>query len=254
MLYISHLLEDSEMRQMVSDTGMGVESIEFSIAENLDRMEEKIRLYEQRLDYIAGEKTKRNLTLHGPFLDLNPAAFDSLVQKATLERYEQCYRAAQILDAKKIIFHSCFIPAVYFPEGWALRAADFMNRFLDNKSDDIQILMENVWDPFPQLLREAAEQIAHPGFGICLDVGHAHCYSGRSCEEWIQMLMPFIRHLHLHDNLGDADSHMGLGNGNIRSEHILALLREGTDATIECYTAADVMQTYRMCEEKKVKL
>ena len=40
MIYISHLLPDDEMKEIISQTGVGIESIEFSIADNLDHLKE----------------------------------------------------------------------------------------------------------------------------------------------------------------------------------------------------------------------
>ncbi len=246
MIYCSHLLDDREMKEVTRITGMGIESIEFSIAENLDDLDRKIRSYRDRLCGMeCGE-----LTLHGPFLDLNPAAFDSLVQQATRKRYEQAYQAARILGAGRIIFHSCFVPSVYMLEGWAERAADFYNRFLEDKPADIQILMENVLDPMPRPLREAAEQIGHPAFGICLDLGHAHCYSEVPVLEWADVLQPHIRHLHVHDNRGDRDNHMALGNGSLPWKDLTFLLKS-VDCTIECRTKEDVLETYRKLSAEK---
>lgn len=267
MLYISHLLDDDSMKELIGKTGLGIESIEFSIAENLDQMEQKLQEYEKRLAYMGA----RELTLHGPFLDLNPMAFDSLVQEATRVRYEQTYEVARRLGAKKIIFHAGFIPSVYFLEGWSERMVDFYERFLEDKSDEIEILMENVLDPLPGPIREVAEQIRHPAFGLCLDIGHAHCYSEVPVDQWIHELFPYIRHLHLHDNMGNHDSHLALGAGSINLEPVRALMKSGTvnsetvrarmkretvnsdsmnglrrssvDGTFECRTAEDVRRS-----------
>lgn len=293
MNYISHLMDDDAMKEVVKKTGMGIESIEFSIAENLDCFEQTLKSYEQRLEHMA----PASLTIHGPFLDLNPMAFDSLVQQATMTRYSQAYEAARRLGAKKIIFHAGYVPSVYFLEGWAERMAEFYNRFLEDKTVDIQVLMENVLDPYPEPLREVAEQVKHPAFGICLDVGHAHCYSkvpvgmvpeekqsgamrsageanviglemaisteknaisekcidiydcagmgGQSSEgrNWISILEPYIRHLHLHDNAGDGDSHMAVGQGAIPWKAVQRLLDQGVEYTLECRSAEDVLES-----------
>ena len=145
MIYISHLIEDEKMKALTARTGAGIESIEFSVAENLDDFEGTMRNYKKRLEYMNCQE----LILHGPFLDLNPMAYDSLVVKATQTRYEQAYRGAKELGARKLILHSGFIPSVYFLTGWAQRMADFYNRFLDDKDDSVEILMENVMDPLP---------------------------------------------------------------------------------------------------------
>lgn len=238
MIWISHLLDDKEMKNIVSQTGAGIESIEFSIAENLDRFCETMNTYRKRLD----EMSCRSLTLHGPFLDLNPVAFDSLVQQATVQRYEQAYEAAKELGAKKIIFHSCFVPSVYFLEGWAERAADFYNRFLENKTEEIQVLMENVLDPCPEPFLQVAQMTEHPAFGICLDLGHANCYSEVACETWLEQLQPYIRHLHVHDNDGRTDQHLALGEGSLPFAKLENYLKN-VDLTIECRTQQDILQT-----------
>lgn len=238
MIYISHLVEDEKIKEIISRTDAGIESIEFSVAENLDNFEETLRNYKKRLKYMEC----RELILHGPFLDLNPMAYDSLVVKATQARYEQAYCAAKVLGARKLILHSGFIPSVYFLTGWAQRMADFYNRFLDNKDDSVQILMENVMDPLPDPLANVAEKISHPSFGICFDIGHANCFSQVNGKEWAEALYPYIRHIHVHDNAGDRDSHLPPGQGSAPCDEILKKLykKADMDCTIECNIAEDI--------------
>lgn len=47
MFYFSHLLRDEEMKEVIQETGMGVESIEFSIAENLDNFSKTLLSYKK---------------------------------------------------------------------------------------------------------------------------------------------------------------------------------------------------------------
>lgn len=243
MIYFSHLLNDEDMKEVIKNTRMGVESIEFSIAENLDHLTDTLRSYEKRLENMECEK----LILHGPFLDLNPMAYDSLVVEATRKRYEQAYEAAKALHASRIIFHSGYVPSVYFLMGWAERMADFYNRFLDDKDDSIEIMMENVLDPYPAPLKEVAEKVSHPAFGLCMDVGHANCYSEISCKEWAETLAPYLRHLHIHDNLGDRDSHLAVGKGNIPFKDIFSALesqKQEISCTIECNSKEDAIESF----------
>ena len=90
------------MKEICGQYGTGVECIEFSISDNLDRLERKMEQYQKRLEQMENPP----LTLHGPFLDLNPASFDSRIRKATMERFDQCYQAGIRLGAKKIVYHS----------------------------------------------------------------------------------------------------------------------------------------------------
>lgn len=241
MNYISHLMDDDTMKKLVQSTGLGIESIEFSISDNLDQFDRTMETYTRRLEKMGNPP----LTLHGPFLDLNPMAFDSRIQQVTLSRYEQAYEAARRLGAKKLILHSGFIPSVYYLEGWAERMADFYNRFLENKNEEIQIAMENVLDPFSEPLEEVAERVANPAFGICLDVGHAHCYSEQPLAHWIKVLEPYISHLHLHDNWRERDSHLAVGDGSIPWTTVQTLLSNGVAYTLECRTEEDVQKSVK---------
>ena len=74
-LFISHLPTDEQMKDLIAETGCGVESIEFSMASSLDRLPESICAYEKRLEFMGNPEC----IFHGPFLDLNPMAFDSMV-------------------------------------------------------------------------------------------------------------------------------------------------------------------------------
>ena len=249
MIYFTHLLRDEEMREIVRNTGMGIESIEFSVSENLDKLQETMIAYEKRLSYMECE----SFTFHGPFLDLNPMAYDSLVRQATKIRYEQAYYAARTLGADKIIYHSCFVPQVYMQEGIAQRIADFYREFLEDKDEKIEILMENVLDPVPEPLVEAAEKIENGNFGLCLDMGHAHCYSNISVEKWARSLKPHIRHIHLHNNFGRKDSHFAADCETMDSLAVLDEIFTGKvspSIAIECSTEEEVLRSWTWLKDR----
>ena len=110
MIYISHLLPDHEMNEIIEQTGVGIESIEFSIADNLDHLNDSIGSYRERLKFMDC----RGLNLHGPFMNIDHAAFDSEVRKITMMRFHQTYTAGMELGAKKIIYHTCMNPYVHY--------------------------------------------------------------------------------------------------------------------------------------------
>lgn len=247
MIYVSHLLCDEDMKEICGQYGTGVESIEFSISDNLDQLERKIERYQKRL----GQMGNPPLTLHGPFLDLNPASFDSQIRKVTMERFDQCYQAGIRLGAKKIVYHSGMIPTVYFREGWAEQTGRFFQEFLKDREGP-EIVMENVLDEDWRLLLDVYNFVDHPNFKLCLDMGHAHCYSEISVLKWAKELAPYVGHVHIHDNAGDRDSHLGLGKGTIPWEKVLKLLpctKERT-WTIECSNKEDVLLSVKQINEK----
>ena len=56
MIYASHLIADNEMQEIIEQTGMGVESIDFSIADVLDHWEEHLPEYKERF-HVMGTGT-----------------------------------------------------------------------------------------------------------------------------------------------------------------------------------------------------
>ena len=140
VIYISHLLPDEEMQELLKNSELGVESIEFSISENLDHLDKTIETYKERLIKMGNPP----LTLHGPFLDLIPATFDSMIRRVTMERFEQCYQVGKLLGAKKIVYHSGMIPTVYYRQGWANQVSRFFNDFLQDKDGKEYSLNDSV--------------------------------------------------------------------------------------------------------------
>ena len=243
MIYISHLLPDDQMEELIRQTGMGVESIDFSISDNLDRFSESIDAYREKLKRMG----TKELTLHGSFLDVNPAAYDSLVREATMKRFSQCYQAGLLLGAKKIVFHSGMNPYVYYKQGWADQVSRFFSEFMESRQE-LEVVLENVFDDDWELLLDVYRKVDRPNFKLCLDIGHAHCYSSVDVIDWAKALAPYVTHVHVHDNLGDRDAHIGLGRGNLPYRPVLEALplTEERTWTIECMKKEDV----QLCWEK----
>lgn len=243
MIYVSHLIPDEELKKIINKYQTGVESIEFSISENLDHLSEAIVNYRRKLEDMGNPP----LTLHGPFLDINPAAYDRLVREATMTRFSQCYEAALKLHADKVVFHSGMNPYVYYPQYWAEHVAKFWSEFMENRTE-IPVVLENVFDRDWQLLMDVYKLVNKQNFTLCLDIGHAHCYSEIDVLKWSETLAPYVNHVHVHDNLGDRDAHTGLGKGNLPYKEVLKFLPETSERswTIECMQPEDVV----LCCEK----
>ena len=97
MIYVSHLLCDEDMKEICGQYGSRCGKYRVSISDNLDQLERKMEQYQKELEQMGNPP----LTLHGPFLDLNPASFDSRIRKVTMERFDQCYQAGISLEQKR---------------------------------------------------------------------------------------------------------------------------------------------------------
>lgn len=252
MIYVSHLLPDREMAEVLEKTGAGVESIDFSISENLDSLKENILQYRRRLRAMGAE----SLTVHGPFLDLNPMTFDSRIRQITMCRYAQAYEAAAELGAEKIVYHTCFHPDIYLLTGWVQRTSEFYREFLENRRE-VKVVLENVFDREWEPILEAVCQVGSPDLELCLDIGHAHCYSSKPVKDWVEGMKEHISHVHIHDNLGDRDAHLALGQGNIPLEKTLTPLLVSSSLrtfTIECGTKEAVLKSWETLRNMEISV
>lgn len=123
----------------------------------------------------------------------------------------------------------------------------FFSEFMDGRQE-LEIVLENVFDDDWELLLDVYKKVDHPNFKLCLDIGHAHCYSSVDVREWAKALAPYVTHVHVHDNLGDRDAHTGLGRGNLPYQQVLENLplTEERTWTIECMKKEDA----QLCWEK----
>ena len=244
-IFLSDMGGEEHLPELLEKTGAGLETIRFSIADNLDRLDETIRGTRVWLEKLG----RPPLSLHGPFLDPNPACYDSLLQEAVRTRFEQAYEAARELGACRLVLHSGRQPGIYrFDSYWVERMIRFFGRFMENRSG-VAVCLENVLDERARPLLAVAEGVDHPDFGLCLDLGHANCYSQESPEEWIGTLGSRIRHVHIHDNDGREDAHKAAGTGNIDFRKLIPMITAfsgGVSWTIECAGREELAASWQL--------
>lgn len=204
-LFLSTIADDAV--QTAREFGLGVELAQFCLAENMDKTPPDVQ---KSLD--AALQVPRRV-LHAPFAELCPAAIDPLVRAVTRRRFLQAAALAKRYGAEKMVVHSGFIPLVYYPEWFAPQSAAFWREFL-NDVDGLTLCVENVMETSPDALRQVAEQVNDPRLRICFDVGHAFCQSGELAP-WLDALAPYSSHVHLHNNHGTFDEHLGLPDGTL---------------------------------------
>ncbi len=153
--------------------------------------------------------------VHGPFADLCPGSSDPLVRDLARHRFEAAYRLAQGLDATHLVFHHGYVPGTSFPSRWLARSREFWKGLLRVAPPEVQCHLENHLERDPELLADLLAAVDDPRLDACLDVGHVHCHSSVPIIPWIERLGPRIGHVHLHDNHGADDEHLGLGEGSI---------------------------------------
>ena len=90
---------------------------------------------------------------------------------------------------------------------------------------------------------EFVREVNHPNLGMCLDTGHANVFAD-DCGEAVRLIAPVLRTLHVHDNLGDRDSHLPPHAGTVNWESFTDALREvGFDGVLSieaCLPVTDI--------------
>lgn len=189
------------------DNEIGVEIQDFTES-NLSK-DEIFRIIERYK--VLFEDFNNIKSLHGPFLDLKPASPDQDIRKVSYFKYLRTISIATLLEMDYIIFHSQINP--YLTEPFI---SDLNNRqsrafwlqiMEDTKEFKGTILIENIFEETPKMLKEYMETLNMDNIKVNLDIGHARLGTA-PLEEWISELKEYIAYIHLHWNNGIHDQHM----------------------------------------------
>ncbi len=186
-------------------------------------------------------------TVHAPFHDLNPGALDPEITAVTHRRLEQTLHAAARLGARLVVVHPGFDRWRYqgLEQLWIDASVDFWSRFLPLAQEQgCLLVLENIFDQQPEPLATLLDLLDSPWLGHCFDIGHWHLFSSTPLAAWFARLGSRLRHLHLHDNHGQADDHLPVGAGRIDFAELARLLpglRQPFSITCEAHRREDLL-------------
>jgi sugar phosphate isomerase/epimerase len=176
-------------------------------------------------------------SLHLPFFDLQPGSADSLVRQASRDRLLRAMDVAALYNPAHMVGHGAYNRFLYARSfaDWAKRAADTWAEVLSAWPEHPPLFLENTHEIEPDTvsglvtaLRSRLPAAQAERVGICFDVGHWYSFAKGSQHQdlarWLEAFAPFLGHLHLHDNDGSFDHHLGPGQGGIPFDQLFALL------------------------------
>ncbi len=191
------------------------------------------QLNKQRVSSLRqiGQSFDVKYSVHAPFSDINVASPSKPMLDAMLKRMKESMEHASNLNASVWIFHpgvktgiSSFYPGLDWLQN--LRTA----RSLVNMANDygLKIAIENVPEPFPFLMKSVEDfsrfyAEVEVNVGLTLDVGHSNI-NGQT-ERFLTSFGDKIVHVHLSDNDGKNDQHLGIGYGTVNWEKTATLLK-----------------------------
>ena len=201
-------------------------------------LQEILKDYQQKLHGFKGA-----ISVHGAAIDLVIHSEDEKVREVAKQRIFQSLEIARKLKAKHVVFHGNFNPlkkSKSYESNWTERNVIFWSEVLEKYPSTV--VLENTFDPMPEMLRTLLDEVNSSRLKICLDVGHINVWSKVPVEEWIAVLGEDIRCMHIHDNKGDADSHLVPGKGSINWQ-------EFSDLIAKYQIDPDIVFEVRMVEE-----
>lgn len=186
----------------------------------------------QRLDdtfFEAAGQSGMTFSLHASIADTNIAALNPRMREATVMELMTELECAASMDIDTVTIHPGIISlSVPGTRDRSIAAARESCRMLDRAAKEFgveHVCIENM-PRFPIMLGiEPAELEAivdGTDLGITFDIGHANT-SGH-IDDMIDTFGDRIANIHIHDNNGDADSHLTIGDGNIDFRHVLKRL------------------------------
>jgi len=204
---------------------------------------EKYQPFERTLRHTISEMDFKTL-FHLPFYGLQLGCKDVYIRKLSYEIIMQGLRRCSELDMKRAVMHVAapsYIPALGM-EKWLENFYQNLEKILGFCVEkDITLLLENTFEPDPEIFDSIFKAFKSEKLAICLDIAHIYCYSDTNFLDWWSSLRQKIEHIHLSDNNGEEDSHLALGDGIIDFREVFAYAcSESVTFTLEtdksCFT------------------
>lgn len=159
--------------------------------------------------------------VHGPFADINIASPSPVLRRTILRRLEKSISHARQLDCQLWVFHPGLKTGVsYFYPGldWQLNMESVRVLLRVARKHGVKIAIENVPEPHPFLMKSVQDFLRFyseldEDIGLVLDIAHANL--NHQIQEFITQFSDKIVHMHVSDNDGIQDIHLGIGHGTV---------------------------------------
>jgi len=185
-----------------------------------------------KLNEIAKAKGLR-YTVHAPFADINIASPSKPILNASIKRLDQSMAYARDLNAQLWVFHpgaKTGISGFYPDQDWKQNIQTIQNLHEIAEKFGLNTAIENLPEKYGFLMKTPKDfqrfykETNLYDVGIVLDVGHANLEN--QTTTFLKKLPDKIVHMHLSDNMGEHDQHLGIGHGKINWQQFAETLKE----------------------------
>ena len=209
--------------------------IEFELEKTLDFIEnlgieyaELVHQYPAEfIDSEILESYSLKYSIHAPFMDVNIASPQDQSRLNSIAQIKSSIDLANEINAEAVVVHPgliSFLANKYFKK----EVYEFANESIKEIGDyakDLGVMatienMPNFESMIYQNIVDLNQLLVENEMHMTLDIGHAN-HVGYAPED---MIFDSIKHVHVHDNLGDDDTHLPLGEGSIDLKYIINTL------------------------------
>lgn len=215
-------------KAIAAEYNVGFEVNDFYNPEVLENEAEMNRLVE----FYQREGLPEGSTMHGAFFDIVVFSHDLRIREISELRMEQSMKIAVRIGVKGVVFHTNTSPVLSSME-YDQRAIEMTVEYLEcllKRYPDTEIYLENMFDTDPDILAAISERLCiYENYGVCFDYAHASI-SSTPMKTWIEVLAPYIKHIHINDNNLKRDQHLALGDGKIDWQQFMEYRKKYFDA------------------------
>jgi Sugar phosphate isomerases/epimerases len=197
---------------------------------------------------------KMTYSIHAPITDVNIAALNDRIREASVKDMIKTMECANLMEIDTVTVH----PGIYSMVlsdvkeesiAHAKRSLKIMEKAAEELS--VTLAVENM-PSFMIMMGQTPDELSRLIEGtdlkICFDIGHANTM-GR-IDEFIDRFSGRIANIHIHDNFGDKDSHMTIGDGNIDFAKVLSKLKSYKgNYIIEAKSLASAIESRKKLEK-----
>lgn len=214
-------------------------AIEVTYYENMAGVD--VLAYDHAVRQIA-QAYRPNVSVH--ISAFNASEENSVLRSAILHEFRNCCQYTSLLGGHEIVMHSgrlrtsLHVPQVPHSSAymggnlqriWALSVEMLRNCCDIAKEYGIRLYTENLLDGDLTVrcgtLVQFVNEVGRNNLDIVFDIGHCQQTGGNVPDE-VLACGKLLRHLHLHDTIGGAQSHLPIGDGEIDYPVFAAALRK----------------------------
>ena len=180
----------------------------------------------------AAEAHNLDFTVHAPWAGTNIASPSPDLRRAVLKRLTKSIVYAGQLDCRLWLFHPgsrTGLSPIYPGKDWQLNLESVRALLNVARREGVEIAIENTPEPFPSLMKSVGDFLRFyedlgDDIGMVLDVAHANL--NNQIQDFIKQFSKKIVHMHVSDNYGANDLHLGIGYGSIDWASVAKMVKD----------------------------